>query len=230
MLLGLAAIPTFAQNLQLHYDFGDARKYYTATFEMFKPDNYGSNFFFIDFDFNASNHNKTTSTAYFEISRYVTVYDKLDVTLQYNDGIATGEETISNITNKAWYQLGSIWLGGVSYPIDLGFVTIKTDLMYRSSRDDNNEPNAQATFVWFKPFLDGKLTFSGFLDVWTANKKDNNYQVTDDKKVVFLTEPQLWYNVWENLNLGGEVEISNNFLPGENDVVVNPTLGFKWNF
>lgn len=41
-----------AQNLQLHYDFGQDRKFFTSTLEMFKPDTLGSTFWFVDFDFN----------------------------------------------------------------------------------------------------------------------------------------------------------------------------------
>jgi hypothetical protein len=53
---------------------------------------------------------------------------------------------------------------------------------------------------------------------------------TTGSTVVILTEPQIWYNVWENLNLGGEVEIINNFLPGTDGFQFKPTLGFKWVF
>ena len=50
-----------------------------------------------------------------------------------------------------------------------------------------------------------------------------------------LTEPQLWYNVNKHLSLGGEVEISSNFIynvdpTSSRTFFVNPTLGVKWNF
>jgi hypothetical protein len=34
-----------AQNLQLHYDFGENRKHLTSTLEMFKPDQMGKYLF-----------------------------------------------------------------------------------------------------------------------------------------------------------------------------------------
>ncbi|HYX09999.1 MAG TPA: DUF5020 family protein, partial [Bacteroidales bacterium] len=46
-LLGLFYLVAGAQNIQLHYDFGKDRKYLTSTVEMFKPDQWGSTFFFI---------------------------------------------------------------------------------------------------------------------------------------------------------------------------------------
>ena len=58
-----------AQNLQLHYDFGKERKFFTATLEMFKPDTLGSTFWFVDFDFNFPGNPRSMSAAYWEISR-----------------------------------------------------------------------------------------------------------------------------------------------------------------
>ena len=68
-LLGLLMTFTlFAQNLQLHYDFGKDRKHLTSTVEMFKPDKWGSTFFFVDMDYGVGNV-KGVSLAYFEIAR-----------------------------------------------------------------------------------------------------------------------------------------------------------------
>ncbi|HBX19793.1 MAG TPA: DUF5020 domain-containing protein, partial [Porphyromonadaceae bacterium] len=66
---------THAQNLQLHFDprhslYGDKASsinYLTATFEMFKPDDWGSTFMFVDIDFNFNQRNP--GLAYAEIAR-----------------------------------------------------------------------------------------------------------------------------------------------------------------
>jgi hypothetical protein len=208
-----AASQTIAQNIQLHYDLGEEREYFTTTIEMFKPDEYGSTFFFVDFDFNAQG-NKSISLAYFEIARYISIpgANGLSATVQYNDGTAP------------WGPLGHILLGGLSYPIDLGFVTLNTDLLYRKDYLSEGS-DFQLTTVWFVPFFEGKLVFTGFFDVWTGE-----YWYTDGKEVVVLTEPQLWYNIDKHLSVGGELEISNKFLPLTDGIQVNPTLALKWNF
>ena len=61
-----------AQNVQLHYDFGSSiydsqstRAKVTTTVEMFKPDRWGSTFFFVDMDYT----NKGVTGAYWEIAR-----------------------------------------------------------------------------------------------------------------------------------------------------------------
>ena len=158
--------------------------------------------------------NKSISLGYFEIARYIAIPGAggLSATIQYNDGTAP------------WGPLGHIVLAGASYPIDLGFVTLSTDLLFRKDYLSDGS-GFQLTTVWFKPFFDGKLVFKGFLDFWSGD-----YWYTDGNEMVLLTEPQLWYNIDKHLAVGGEVEISNNFLPLTDGIQVKPTLALKWNF
>ena len=51
-----------AQNLQVQYDL--SRGYWTTTTEMFRPDSFGSTYFFVDLDLNPR-----MTGAYWEISR-----------------------------------------------------------------------------------------------------------------------------------------------------------------
>ena len=201
-----------AVNLQVHYDFGENREYFTTTIEMFKPDEYGATFFFFDMDYNYPRGDKSASLAYLEIARYINLpLDKLSATVQYNDGVAQ------------WGPLGPVWLGGVSYPIDLGFITLNTDILYRHYRN-SDAPDAQLTIVWNKKLLNNKLTFMGFFDLWSQDK-----MMEDEKEAVLLTEPQLWYGLTDHLSVGGEIELSKNFLPSD-DFEVKPTLALKWVF
>lgn len=204
----------FGQNLQLHYDFGKDRKFFTATIEMFKPDSMGSTFFFTDFDFNGGANN-TMSLSYFEIARYITlpILDKkLDATIQFNDG--------HTYWDNVAIPLGQVWLAGFSYPLNLKVIEIKIDLLYRHA-DYSKSTDWQFTAAWFRPFLNEKLVFAGFVDVWSEKR--------ESKKVVFLAEPQIWFNAWQRLFLGGELELSHNFLPTDR-VEAIPTLGLQWYF
>ncbi len=204
-----------AQNAQLHYDFSEGRNYTTATLEMFRPDEYGATFWFVDFDFDQphANTHPSMSLSYFEFARYVTIpgVDPLSATVQYNDGTVSG------------FPLGPIWLFGASYPINIGGVTISTDLLYRHAFNSDG-PDGQLTLVWTEQLFNEKVTFTGFLDLWTTDAADNG------KELVLLSEPQIWYHAGQHLQLGGELEISNNFLPGEESVQARPTLGIKWAF
>ncbi|MDD2328396.1 MAG: DUF5020 family protein, partial [bacterium] len=88
-----------AQNLQLHFDprnalYGDdvptaSQNYLTATFEMFKPDQWGSTFMFVDFDLN--NSKKNIGLVYAEIAREFKIGDfPLMPHLEFNGGLGNG--------------------------------------------------------------------------------------------------------------------------------------------
>lgn len=216
----------FSQNLQLHYDFGEDRKYFTSTFEMFKPDEYGSTFMFIDFDFNFPGNN-SISLAYFEIARYIAIYKKLSLTLQYNDGLtAVSAQELGNIA----VTLNQTWLAGISLPIDLYYIILNTDLLFRKTYG-SEAPDGQITITWFIPFLDNQFSFTGFIDIWMQDEllrlRDTP---SDNKEIVFLAEPQIWFNIAPHISLGTEIEISNNFLPFQDDIKVMPTFAVRWNF
>ena len=204
------AISGSAQNLQLHYDYGEGRDFFTTTLEMFKADKLGSTFWFVDMDYNNPG-NKSMSLAYWEIARYFRLpigNQKISATIQYNDGMAP------------WGPLHSVWLFGLSYPIDLGIITLNTDILYRQMVT-SQAPDFQLTIVWFKPLAE-RFNFMGFLDIWTQD-------IAGDETMVFLAEPQLWVVLSPHFSVGGELEISKNFLPFD-EVKYMPTVALKWIF
>ena len=87
----------------------------------------------------------------------------------------------------------------------------------------SNGLDGQFTAVWFQNFANNKFTFRGFLDFWSAPKLGDK----DEKQGVFITEPQLMYNINKNFSIGTEVEISKNFVPS-GDFTVNPTAMVRW--
>lgn len=217
---------TFSQNLQLHYDFGDDRKYFTSTLEMFKPDEYGSTFFFVDFDYDFSGNNGI-SLVYFEIARYINIYKQIALTFQYNDGLAA--VPIQDLGNIA-VTLNQTFLAGISYPVNIGFMTLDTELLYRKTYGSRGA-DGQFAMVWLLPVIENKVLFTGYLNVWSQDEKLRaGTPGTNDKEIVFLTEPQIWYNIDKHISVGTEIEISNNFLPFQKEIKIMPTLGVKWNF
>ncbi len=215
----LFSISGIAQNIQLHYDFGKAndngvnrdREYFTTTIEMFKPDSLGSTFFFVDLDYNDENG---MSFAYWEIYRKFTVpkVNFLALEIGFEDGMF----------------IPAAWLVGPSVSFKLANFDISTSVFYRAERHAKTA-DFQFTGVWFSNFFNNKLTFSGFVDVWTADDF-NDVGEREGKRTVFLTEPQLWFNATKWLALGGEVELSKNFFTFDGDIEIMPTLAVKWTF
>ena len=102
VVMALVSFGAAAQNVQLHYDLG--RGSATTTVEMFRADNAGSTFFFVDLDYNPK-----VSGAYWEIAREFCFWqdsevDWLSLHLEYNGGLNTAAGPFNNS-----------WLGGLTY-------------------------------------------------------------------------------------------------------------------
>lgn len=226
-LFGLNA---FGQNLQLHYDYGRAkngdqdinRGYVTATFEHFSIDKLGNTFIFFDFDFGLSTGN--TSLAYTEISRnwQLPHVGKLQLHTEFNGGLM--------INGDHFIQIPNAWLLGLTYPIQIGKFTLPVSISYRQQQDAKQGPDFQLTTTWMHNFWKDRITFCGFIDIWTQDKvKFDEGNLHEGKQLTILTEPQLWYNINPSISLGGEVEISRNFFIFDNKFKTMPTVAFKWN-
>ena len=227
-----------AQNLQLHYDFrhtlnnniATTGNYITSTVEMFRPDKWGgSTYFFVDMDYNQSKGNM--GTAYWEISHDFKI-GKLPIMphIEYNGGTGNSEGFGFSIANA--------YLAGVSYPFSCGKANFSTYIAYKYNAFKKASNDIQWTGVWGIPLFNNKITLSGFIDVWTENKDRTGAGTESGKRVILITEPQIWYNVNSKLSFGSETEISNNFYKlvysnasyNANKIYAFPTIAAKWNF
>ena len=220
-----------AQNIQLHFDprssiHGDdsfPSDYITGTFEMFKPDKCGSTFMFVDADFNLSNGNM--GMIYTEISRKFNINDfPLMPLIEYNGGLGLFEID-DNIGGG--YSIPNAYLIGLSYPFQLGNIFMDSYVAYKYNAFKETSHDVQWTLIWMSNFAKDKITFCGFADLWTENKSQMDSK--SDKKVIFLSEPQFWYNANSNFSLGSEVKISRNFAD-KSKFYLCPTLAMKLSF
>ena len=213
-------------NLQVLYDFGKGRDHVTTTLEGFYNDNWGNTFFFIDYDFNSKNaegKKVAPSGTYMEIARCLNFWQDtklapLSLQVEYNGGNYRFIDSYAGINNA--------FLAGFDYFIHSKDFknTFNFKVLGKYIVDTKQAAPLQLTAVWGMKDLFGVegLTFSGFADLWWETKP------------IFISEPQIWYNVGrhfgcENLNVGGEVEISSNFA-GSDKVYARPCLGAKWVF
>lgn len=242
--LAFGLVANAQTNLQTFYDFGKDRQYVTTTFEMFKGDKWGNTFFFIDhyyankaqYDAGAAGNMNGT---YYEIERCLNFWQDtklapLSLELEY-DGGSFGS---------------SVFCAGLNYFMHSADFsrTFNIALLYTKNFGyDTTSCPIKLSGVWgIQDFLGvNGLRFSGFIDVWGINRTwdKNGYLflgnpgqvVGESTKFSVLTEPQLWYNVGrffgcENLNIGGEVELSYNFSGASQGFVCNPCAGVKWIF
>jgi hypothetical protein len=224
IMLAAISFGANAQNVQLHYDLG--RNCATTTVEMFRADNAGSTFFFVDFDYNPK-----VSGAYWEISREFCFWQDskvnwLSLHLEYNGGLNTSAGSFNNCLlggltysghSEDWSKTWSVTASYKAIPGTIGL------------NGKSQVSNFQITGVWNLDFFNHWISFNGFADFW---KEARPWQGTE---FIFLTEPQLWVNLknikgWEKINLsfGTEVELSCNFV--NKGFAAMPTIAAKWVF
>lgn len=207
-----------SQNVQLHYDFSSDRGYLTTTVEKFAPDQYGSTFFFIDFNHSANG----PTEAYWEMARELKNWDgPLSVHLEYNGGL---NRVIPLAINNA-YLLGGTYSWNAK-DFSKGF---SLSAMYKMIQGNTAPHNAQFTAVWYLHMLEGKLSFTGFADFWTEKHLVFDDAGATEVGFIFLSEPQLWYNLNKSFAVGSEVELSYQFA-GMAGFNVYPTLAARWTF
>lgn len=238
LILAAVAALTFATaanaqtNIQTFYDFG--RGHFTTTLEGFHSDSWGNTFFFVDYDYDHTSGATGATGSYMEVARKFNFWQDsalgaLSAQVEYNGGIGFG--------NSNFLFGPSYFLHNADFSNTFNF-----SLLYKTFNGNaSSDCPIQFTFVWGMNNLLGVkgLSFSGFADVWGENVVAFAEDMTSGNflkagKCVFLTEPQLWYNVGQffgcdNLNLGGEVEISYNFA-GYTGLHVRPCAGMKWVF
>lgn len=212
-----------AQNLQVMYDF--ERGCVTSTVEMFRPDAGGSTYFFVDMDCAPK-----MVGAYWEIARELCFWQDsklswLSAHVEYNGGL---NSTMS--FNNSWLvgatysghskDFTKTWSLSALYKINPGIIGF-------SGKPDIH--SFQITGVWGIDFAKGWCSFYGYFDFC---REPRPWQGTE---YIFMTEPQFWVNLNRikgcdnfNLSLGGEIEISTNFI--DKGFYALPAVGAKWTF
>ena len=226
--LALGATVHAQTNFQTFYDFG--RKHFTTTLEGFHQDNWGNTFFFIDYDYNNKDGNRVISpnNTYFEIARCLNFWGDSalapsSLQVEYNGGFGTWGN-LNGVPGVGYgaFPVNSAFLFGVDWFLHSGDFnnTLNLKLLYKQFVGLPSKVPMQFTAVWGLQDLFGLggLRFSGFVDFWC--EYDN---------LVILSEPQLWFQLFDHFNIGGEVELSYNFA-GMQGFHVMPCIGTKWVF
>ena len=242
VLIGLVMTASAQFNLQFHYDLGRHmnpeseanRQLFTVTAEFFKADKLGSTFLFIDMDYRGEGpQNNGAIGTYWEMSRDFT-FAKIKNT---NSSFTAHIEYNGGLKNLFSFQqcmlLGPAWQWH-SNDFNKTFTFQALYKQFFSGNGFEAHPSFQTTAVWGINFAKGLCTFSGFADIWYG------YTPGLNKGLIFLSEPQFWFNIIgknrqnDKLSIGTEFELSNNFIWPTNGATrtfyFNPTLAVKYTF
>ena len=228
-------------NLQVFYDFGKDRNIITSTLEGFYNDNWGNTFFFVDYDYSLKN--AFPNGTYFEIARCLNFWQNtflapLSIQVEYNGGVYNKY----GINHAALAGL-DLFLHSKSYKTTFNLKALYKWINYSDQPEGYKSMlPMQFTAVWGFQDLFGLtgLRFSGFADVWWqdhtlyTDEKGTALAIPEKSRLVFLSEPQLWYNLGQwvgvpNFNIGGEVELAYDFGTCRG-FWVRPCAGIKWVF
>ena len=242
--LAMTCLPFVAKaqaDFQLYYDFGSDRQYVSTTFELFKADQYGDTFIFVDHYFSNKDNREAglysaINGSYFEIERAINFWQDtklgaLSAHIEY-DGSSWGASILCLGAKYAFHNadFSNTFSLALMYDQHIGVGSAKVPVKFSG--------------VWGMQDLFGVtgLRFSGFADFWWENhtvcpvNKDGERKWAEGKtsNVVFITEPQLWYAVGQhfgvdNLNVGTEIELSYDFGSAKG-FWCRPCLGVKWVF
>ena len=242
VLIGLVMTASAQFNLQFHYDLGRHmnpeseanRQLFTVTAEFFKAVKLGSTFLFIDMDYRGEGpQNNGAIGAYWEMSRDFT-FAKIKNT---NSSFTAHIEYNGGLKNLFSFQqcmlLGPAWQWH-SNDFNKTFTFQALYKQFFSGNGFEAHPSFQTTAVWGINFAKGLCTFSGFADIWYG------YTPGLNKGLIFLSEPQFWFNIIgknrqnDKLSIGTEFELSNNFIWPTNGATrtfyFNPTVAVKYTF
>ena len=157
--------------------------------------------------------------AYWEIAREFNVSHNKQFAahFEYNGGAGTGETSTGQYYGSRYQH--AVLLGGAWNWHNADFsTTFSLQAMYKyyfkNSHTGTHPFNGfQTTAVWGVQLADGRVTCSGFADLW--------YDPNVKGKLIFLSEPQLWFN----MNNRAEQQFRMERQRRERQVLCHPDLG-----
>lgn len=182
----------------IQVQYGFNDKEVIGTVEHFSSDNWGDTFFFVDV---------AKEWTYGEIARCFNFWQ---------------DSKFGDLSAQVEYDYRDAVLVGPNYCFHNSDYsnTCNLQVLYKGFLGEQRcrDFPIQFTCVWtINDLLKiSGLQFTGYLDVWYEGR------------VMVLTEPQIWYRIFEHCNIGGELCTSVNFY--KEGFGMYPRLGIKWEF
>ncbi len=212
-----------AQNIQLYYDMGSLtgkeslqeHPSVRATFELFKPDKYGSTFVLVD----ANMMETGTNQAFLEVVRSLRFWDSpLHIHLEYNGGLAANHP----IPHMGYLGLSYLFTN----PEHSKSLSLAASYKYIHQGAIQN--SFQLAAYWNLNYSDNLFTLMGFAKYW---REERGYA-----QDMMLFSNQFWMNLNAfdrvsddfKFSVGGKLELAHNHY-GDGFACV-PLVGVKWSF
>lgn len=240
LVLGAQALPTSAQNIQLHYDLGRythpevqaSRPRMTATLEQQSLDRWGDTFYFVDMSW----LDQGAVAANWKFMRNLRFWrSPFSWHVRYDGGLrfVAPHAPSPALSSRAISIKDAFMTGGTyTYLSSDRRLMLSLSLLYKYIKGHGKPHNVELCPVWRYNSPSGLLTASGFISLWT--EQDDRMGWGTSFKL--MSQPQLWVNLNRlkgfardfNLSLGTELRISRNIDAPQ--WICAPTLALKWSF
>lgn len=188
--------------------------------QKYNYDKLGATYFFVSMGY--SPDESGVSMAYWEISRSFNTGDwSMSPRVEYNGGLYT-YDGIGQVVNSAWLAgIEKSWSNN-----DFSqFFSLSINYKYIQ---DINPFSGQLTGTWAIHFFKNKWSFVGYADIWYQSTELYDTEgVKHSSDLVFVSEPQLYYNLNKTFSLVAEMELNVNYDAA--GFYVCPALGIRWN-
>jgi hypothetical protein len=209
-LLLLLASHLYSQqnhNLELHYDFRhsidskrNTKNYPTLYFEYWKGTDSGSVLVKLQGDLIGEKNNM--GKCFVQVSKsYRWWKPKVFLQLEYSGGLGVTEP------KEYSYSLTNAFSVGLGHPFQWKGAFFNVYSCYTYSPFAKASHDVLFSFYWFRGFMNYKLIFSGDFSVYTRNKNKGDAWTANlsGKRVSFFAEPQIWYNVHQQIAIGSRL-------------------------
>jgi len=232
--LFIGSADSFAQNLQLHYDFRhtldpklNPRNFPSFTFEYFKElDTLGTGSFLFKMQADLKGKDSNVGQIFTQISQSLRFWrPKVYLSINYSGG--------AGITLDSYgFYLNNAFAVGISYPFQWKGAWLATNVLLRYSAFQKPSYDPQLILYFGRGFLGYKIFISGSFVFWTENRNQGNdfTKHLNGKKIAFFGDPQIWFKIKKGFSVGSRINVFHHLISGNNQIQFYPTLGTKFQF
>jgi len=224
-----AAVPAYAQDLQLHYDWRhtvdprtNPRNFPSLVFKGFKALGFGSFLLKMEGDFDGSRHN--LSKVYFEVSQTLKFWKPpIFAHFEYTGGLGLFGG------GSGGYYLDNAYLFGVAHPFPWQGSWGNVYVAYKRTNTVRPSHDLQVSLYWGKAY-GGTWVFASTGVFWTQNRNHGDAFTANrtGKQFSFLVENELWYRTIAPLSVGTEIRVSRNVYAADGRLLIYPTIGLRY--
>lgn len=225
---------SFAQNLQLHYDFRHTidpkratKNFLGFSFEYFKQiDTASSGSFLLKMQCDMKGVKGNMGQIFVQASQSLRFWKpKIFLSFNYSGGLGVTDDAFG-------FYLVNSYAAGVSYPFQWKGAWMAANLLFRYNAFNEPSYDPQLTLYFGRGFNNYKIFAAGSFVFWTQNRNQGNdfTRHLKGKKFAFFGDSQVWVKIKNRFSVGSRINVFYHLLSDDHQIQFYPTLGTKYQF